>query len=94
MDQQANKIRFSIIVAAYNIGEYIQRAVESVEEQTFKNYELIIVNDCSTDSSRDIMQSYADIDSRIRIVDNSSKRLNVIQNICYDSGTGRHYWSE
>ena len=52
MDQQANKIRFSIIVAAYNIGEYIQRAVESVEEQTFKNYELIIVNDCSTDDTK------------------------------------------
>lgn len=54
MDQQAkqkNTKRFSIIVAAYNIENYIERAVLSVENQTFKDYELIIVNDCSTDST-------------------------------------------
>lgn len=61
MDQQAKqtiiniKKRFSIIVAAYNIEDYIKRAIESVESQTFKDYELIIVNDCSTDDTGKII---------------------------------------
>ena len=48
MDQQAKQVKFSIITAAYNIGNYIQRAIESVEKQNFSDYEFIIINDCST----------------------------------------------
>ena len=41
--------RFSVIIPAYNVQEYIKKAIESVLEQDFKNYELIVVNDASTD---------------------------------------------
>lgn len=51
MYQQKAKKRFSIIVAAYNIEDYIERAIESVENQSFKDWELIIVNDGSTDKT-------------------------------------------
>ena len=56
----------------YNGEKYLKQSIESVRQQTYKDWELIIVNDCSTDNSRNIMQSYADTDSRIRIVDNGS----------------------
>lgn len=56
----------------YNGEKYLKQSIESVIQQTYKDWELIIVNDCSTDNSRNIMQSYADTDSRIRIVDNGS----------------------
>ena len=62
----------SVVMPVYNGEKYLKQSIESVIWQSYKDWELIIVNDCSTDSSRDIMQSYADIDSRIRIVDNSS----------------------
>lgn len=44
-------IKFSIIMCAYNVEEYIKRAIESVYKQDYKNYELIIVNDGSTDET-------------------------------------------
>lgn len=57
MDQQAMQVstknlpRFSIIIIGYNIEDYITRAIESAENQDFENKEIIVVNDCSTDST-------------------------------------------
>lgn len=56
-----DKIRFSIIMPAYNVAEYIGKAIESVQNQAFKEYELIIVDDCSTDNTTDIITKYNNI---------------------------------
>ncbi len=48
--------RFSIIIAAYNIQDYIERAIESIEQQKFQNIEVIVVNDCSTDKTGEKVQ--------------------------------------
>lgn len=60
--------RFSVIISAYNIENYIQRAINSVLEQTFTNYELIIVNDASKDSTLEKIKEYND--PRITIIEN------------------------
>ena len=57
--------RFSVIIASYNIENYISEAIESVLSQDFDNFELIIVDDCSTDRTPEIIDKYQD--ERIRI---------------------------
>lgn len=55
-----NKPDFSVLMANYNNGKYIAEAIESVINQTFNNWELIVVDDCSTDNSVEIIKSYKD----------------------------------
>lgn len=47
---------FSVIIPCFNSEQWILRAIDSVQKQTFKDYELIIVDDCSTDKTREILQ--------------------------------------
>lgn len=52
------QIKFSIIIAAYNIEDYIEKSIKSVLSQTFKDYELIVVDDNSTDSTREKIEKF------------------------------------
>lgn len=61
-------MKISIIITAYNVGKYIERAVKSVLSQTYKNIEVVIVEDCSTDNTKDIIENLAKEDDRIKIV--------------------------
>ncbi|MFB6340428.1 glycosyltransferase family 2 protein [Saccharicrinis sp. FJH62] len=56
----------SIITPSYNCEKFIGETIKSVLVQTYTDWELIIVDDCSSDSSVKVIQSYADVDSRIR----------------------------
>lgn len=61
----------SIITAAYNCEKTIGETIESVQAQTYLNWEMLIVNDCSKDRTVDIVQSYVDKDSRIKLINHS-----------------------
>lgn len=61
-------MKISIIITAYNVGEFIERAVKSVLSQTYKNIEVVIVEDCSTDNTKDIIEQLAKEDDRIKII--------------------------
>lgn len=74
MDQQ--KPLISVVMPAYNVQKYIGPAIESILKQTFNNFELIIINDASTDKTLDTIKTYSKKDSRIKIVD-SKERLNI-----------------
>ena len=58
----------SIIVPIYNVQKYLPRCIESVLNQTYKNFELILVDDGSPDRSGDICEYYAKKDSRIKVI--------------------------
>lgn len=61
-------IAISIIVAVYNLEKYLPTCVESILSQTFTNFELILVNDGSTDDSGEICDQYAKLDSRVKVI--------------------------
>jgi len=58
----------SIILPTYNSESFIAETIDSVINQTFKKFELIIVDDCSTDGTNKIIKNYSNIDSRIKII--------------------------
>ncbi|EAL2296047.1 glycosyltransferase family 2 protein [Campylobacter jejuni] len=62
--------KISIILPTYNVEQYIARAIESCINQTFKNIEIIVVDDCGSDKSIDIAKEYAKKDDRIKIIHN------------------------
>ena len=55
----------SVIMPAYNVEEYIEKSIDSVLQQTYTNWELIIINDGSMDNTKKIVENYLHIDMRI-----------------------------
>ena len=64
----------SIITPTYNCSKYIERTIKSVQNQTYKNWEMLIVDDCSTDNTIDIITEIMKSDKRIRyyVLENNS----------------------
>lgn len=73
MGKDASNIDLSIIVPVYNVENYLEQCVESILSQKFKNFELILINDGSTDSSYKICQKYKEQDSRITLINQENK---------------------
>lgn len=71
MERYACMRLVSIIMPVYNVEEYIDEAIESILKQTYKNFECIIIDDCSTDGTVVHLEKYAELDSRIRIIKNA-----------------------
>ena len=67
-----NKKKISIYITNHNYGKYIERAIESAIKQTYKNIEIIIIDDYSVDNSRDIIKKYK-YKKNIKIIFNKSK---------------------
>ena len=67
----------SIIVPVYNVEKYLARCLESILEQTYKDLEVIVVDDGSTDASPRICDQYAEKDKRIRVVHKKNGGLSV-----------------
>ncbi|WP_332018862.1 glycosyltransferase family 2 protein [Kaistella sp.] len=61
------KLQISVIVPVYNATKTINRCIESIQRQSFKNFELVLINDGSTDDSLTLCLEYANMDSRIKV---------------------------
>jgi glycosyltransferase involved in cell wall biosynthesis len=64
----SNVCKVSVITTVYNVGDYLNQCIDSILNQTLQDIELILVNDCSTDNSLEVINSYDD--SRIKLINN------------------------
>ncbi len=84
--------KVSIVLPTYNGEEFLSNSIESVINQTFQDWELIIVNDCSTDNSLSIAEDYVKKDNRIKIINNDeNKKLPESLNIGFREARGEYY---
>lgn len=85
----------SIVLPTYNGSKYISTSIESCLGQSFRDFELIIVNDCSTDNSAEIIEAYAAKDGRIKVIHNEhNKKLPLSLNTGFDAAEGKyHTWT-
>ena len=81
-------MKVSVIVAVYNIEKYLGRCLDSICQQTYDDIEIIVVNDGSTDGSKEIAREYAEKDSRIIVVDKKNGGLSDARNAGVDCATG------
>ena len=80
----------SVIVPVYNIKEYLRRCVESILHQTYKNIEVLLVDDGSTDGSGDLCDELAKEDSRVRVFHKENGGSSAARNLAIDNAKGTY----
>lgn len=83
-----NNIKISVIVPCYNIESYLPRCIESILAQTYKNLEIILISDGSTDGTDDVIREYAKKDSRIIPIFKQNSGVSDTRNRGLDIATG------
>lgn len=82
--------RFSIIIPAYNVEQYIEEAIKSVLEQEFKNYELILIDDCSTDNTKSILEKYKSEKTKVYSTNKNTGTAAGPRNVGLNYATGEY----
>lgn len=73
-------VKFSVILPVYNVELYLKDCLASLLNQSYSNFEIIAVNDGSSDKSLDILESFANLDSRIKIISQNNQGLSSARN--------------
>lgn len=89
MDRLVND-GISVIVPVYNVEKYISRSIESILGQTFDNFELILVDDGSTDKTGEICDSYAAKDSRVKVIHKENGGGSAARKTGIDAAVGKY----
>lgn len=79
----------TIIVPIYNVEKYLKRCLDSITTQTYKNLEIILINDGSSDNSLKIATEYARSDKRYKLITQSNQGLSAARNLGIDHATGK-----
>lgn len=82
--------KISIIIPIYNVEKYLKRCIDSIVNQTYKNTEIILVNDGSPDNCGEICDEYAKIDSRIKVIHKENGGLSSARNAGIDISSGEY----
>lgn len=85
-----DECKISIIVPCYNSEKYLHRCIESIINQTYKNIEIILINDGSTDKTLEILEEFQRKDDRILIINKANSGVSDSRNIGIDRASGRY----
>src|SRR5699024_9631307 len=80
--------KISVIVPVYKVESYLERCILSIIKQTYKNLEIILVNDGSPDNCGELCDIYAKKDSRIKVIHKKNGGLSDARNVALDIATG------
>ena len=81
-------VKLSIVVPVYNVEEFLAECIDSILRQTYKDWELILVNDGSTDCSQKICEQYCNQDTRIRLINKNNGGLSSARNSGIEQAQG------
>lgn len=90
METREKDALVSVIIPIYNVEEYIEKCVESIQKQTWKDVEIVCVNDGTPDHSMDIVHRLAENDARIKIVNKENGGLSRARNTGMQHATGKY----
>lgn len=85
-----NNPLIQVIVPIYNVKDYVRPCIDSIIRQTYKSLEIILVNDGSTDGVEQILNEYAEKDSRIKVINQANLGLQAARNKGIDNCTGEY----
>ena len=84
------KPTISVIVPVYNAEKYVGRCIESVQAQTYSDWQMILVDDGSKDKSLEICQGYAGTDNRIRVIHQENAGPGIARNVGFEYAKGKY----
>ncbi len=87
-----NQALISVIIPIYNVEEYLRECIDSVLNQTYQNFEIILVDDGSTDSSGTICDEYVDKDDRVSVVHQKNAGPSKTRNTGLENATGKYIY--
>ena len=80
----------SVLIPAYNVERYLPRCLDSVLSQTFKDFEVIVIDDGSTDGTGNICDDYAEKDSRVKVYHQENKGISATRELCLQYASGEY----
>ena len=85
-----NEVKITIIVPVYNVENYLPQCLDSLINQTLREIEIICINDGSTDNSLNILQQYAKLDKRIKVIDKENEGVSTARNTGLENSNGEY----
>lgn len=83
-------VKVSIIIPIYNAETYLRKCFDSIKQQTFSDYEVIAINDGSTDQSGDICDQYASMDKRFKVIHKKNEGVSIARNLGINEARGEY----
>lgn len=82
----------SVIVPIYNIGKFVEKCIETIANQTYKNLEIILVDDGSTDKSGKICDKWKEKDNRIKVIHKKNEGVSIARNTGIKEANGAYFF--